>query len=541
MSSAPIADRLRTYVTPSSPLGPSDAAQITDDEVAAKLFDIHNQSFYKLLRRDLSVLIGRRGSGKTALLNSYKYRKFLDRDGTPATVGNTSDFRSYDVVIDAVTYKQFEDMQKLVVRDPERFRTIEAVVDDWESLITDYFFAKFIMEEVEGGRKTDAIVTLNDYLHHDEDDYKRDVREMVWGRSLRDKIKALFHLHGDHHANRLNRADALEVAVRHLDDTKRRALVVFDSMDEYDVGNVTFNRTLGALIRFISHFNSRQDRVKIKLGLPSEIFPEVTRASANALKDLINVDQLSWTAIELAQIAAHRFRLFLELYDPDTAVGLNDLDLDRRADVHEFWTQFFPKVQLNRYGEEEEPLTYILRHTQLLPRQFLVIVQRIIMRSYAELGHYRKCQSSSIAEAIEGIEPLIASEILHAFAHVYPFAEALCRPVFGDFPTVFSFDELENKWRKKGRPVAKVHVPDLDVAEFTEMVVRMGIVGVGQEEKDRYYEGSFAYDSLAPLNIGEGNALCLHPIFSRHFNAAGNEKKKAVIPKGVAGIRWGGR
>jgi hypothetical protein len=58
-----IDDRIRQYVTPQAPLGPSDAAQITDIEVAARLFDPHNKSFNSLLRKDLSVVIGRRGSG----------------------------------------------------------------------------------------------------------------------------------------------------------------------------------------------------------------------------------------------------------------------------------------------------------------------------------------------------------------------------------------------------------------------------------------------------------------------------------------------
>jgi hypothetical protein len=277
--------------------------------------------------------------------------------------------------------------------------------------------------------------------------------------------------------------------------------------------------------------------VKIKLGLPAEIFPEVQRASANPLKDLVSVDQLKWTAIELAQIAAHRFRLFLELYDPDHAYQLRELDLNRREDVRDFWNRFLPEKQINRYGQAEEAMTYVMRHTQLLPRQLLMILQKAIVISAGLTGGYRELKKEAVQEAIESTEPLIANEILSAFAHVYPKAEEICKPVFANFPTVFTFDQLEEKWRRKGRPVAHQKGLDFDMPHFGEMLVRMGIVGLGDRETDWYFEGTFGYDTLSPANLGEGQSLCLHPIFSRHFNACANQQRKAVIPQGAA-IRW---
>lgn len=536
MHSDSVSSHLREYLTPTSPLGPSDAAQIRDVEVAARLFDPHNRSFNTLLRRDLSVVIGRRGSGKTALLNSYKYRPFLDNYDPRETYKARSDFSSYDLIIDVTPYKHFDDMQRIVTSDPGAFRSVEAIVEDWESHLLEFFFARLVSTEVENDRRSPHITSLQHYLDQDEDSFKLQAREKIWGISLLERLKSLMHI-DTKPAGRISRDEALAAATTHLTATKQRALIVFDSMDEYDIGNPVFTRTLGALIRFIGHFNIRQDRIKIKLGLPSEIFPEVQRASANPLKDLVSVDQLSWSAMELAQIAAHRFQLFLELHDEEYALHLRHLDLNKRDDVKEFWAKFFPVVHENRYSQPEEPMTYVLRHTQLLPRQLLMMLQRIITRSAAVTGGYREIKDAAITEAVETTEPQIANEILGAFRHVYPFAEDLCKPVFANFPTVFSYDQLEDKWRKKGRAAMQSH-PDFEMAQFGEMLIRMGIVGVGHDETDRYYEGHFGYDSLAPMNIGEGHPLCLHPIFSRHFNAAGNEQRKAIIPKGVAAIRW---
>ncbi|MGZ5440830.1 MAG: GTPase domain-containing protein [Thermoanaerobaculia bacterium] len=532
---SPLSDRLRNYLTPSAPLGPSDAAQIHDVEVAARLFDPHNRSFVTLLRRDLSVLVGRRGSGKTALLNSYLYRPFIDRYTNPPVHGVTSDYRAYDLVIAVETYKHFDNMQRLVVGDPTVFRPVEAVVDDWESVVCDYFFAKLVDEGQQQGESSEQLKGLLRYLHQDDTDYAKRSRELVWGVSLLDRLLQLSTTPRAGNI-RWTRQDALQAAFEHLRAAGRRALIIFDSMDEYDIGSPVFNRTLAALIRFITQFNARQESVAIKLVLPSEVLPEITRASANPLKDLTNIDRLIWAPAELAQLAAHRFRLFLELYAPDVADDVVDLDLNRRADLRTFWGRFLPSALVNRYGSEEDSLTYVFRHTQLLPRQCLMILQRAIVTNYASTGGYRSLSSAAIVEAVEFTESFIASEILHAFGHVYPTAEALCRPVFANFPTVFSYDELEDKWRKRGRPVAARWALGFDTADFGEMLLRMGIVGLSSNETERYHEGKFAYDAMRPVNIGEGHALCLHPIFGRHFNAAGNRHRKAVVPEGLRGV-----
>jgi hypothetical protein len=528
-----LAARLRGYLKPSTPLGPTDASRIHDVEVAARLFDPHNDSFKTLLRRDLSVLTGRRGSGKTALLNSYAYRPFLDKFARPSIRSASSDYRTYDIVIEIETYKHFDDMQKLVVRNSAAFRPVEAVVDDWESIVLDYFFARLVALDADNEIVAAATAQLRHYLHQDVTDYKHEIRAMVWGSGLIDKLKHLVHHNAPNPDVRLNREDALGIAVEHLNATDRCAVIVFDSMDEYDIENVVFNRTLAALIRFISDFNTRQDKITVKLGLPSEIYPEINRASANPLKDLVNVDQLTWTAVDLEQIAAHRFRLFLELYDPDYAIELSDLDLEKRHVLRAFWKRFFPSLHPNRFGVLENPMTYVLRHTQLLPRQFRLMLHKIILGTAEVTGGYRKFEPAAITAAIETTESQLANEILGAFAHVYPRAERLIRPVLANFPTVFSYDELENRWRKKGRPVARALVPELEMPQFAEMLLRIGIIGLGHDETERYHEGEFSYDALEPTNIGEGHDLCLHPIFSKHFNAAGNPKHKAILPKGV--------
>jgi hypothetical protein len=520
--------RIKKYVTPHAPLGPSDAAQIRDTEVAARLFDPHNKSFNSLLRKDLSVVIGRRGSGKTALLNSYKYRPYLGKVGPSG-----SDFKAYDIVIEIVTHKQFQDMQRRVVRDKATFRPIEAVVDDWGKLIVDYVLATLLSQVKDQDKNDEHLRVLERYLRQDETEFEDEVRQDVWGKTLWSKIRSIWAREERSDATHLSTDDALNIAIKYLKSRKQKAVVIFDSMDEYNIGDEVFDRTIGALVRFITHFNTRYDQIKIKLGLPSEIFPEVRVASGNPLKDLVSFDQVQWTAMELMQIAAYRYYLFLSLYDPEFSLDLQDIDLNRREGVHQFWRKFFPKKQINRYGNEEDAMRYVLRHTQLLPRQFLMILQTIVVASHRLTGGYREFHSEVVKTSIEELEPIVAGEIFGAFKRVYPFAEEIGRAVFGNLPTVLSYDQLEDQWRKRARhQMLKINA-DFEMVNFCDMLVRMGILGLVKEETEFYYNAKFGYGLLAPFNIGQGNELCLHPIFSKCFNASGNLKRKPISPQGV--------
>ena len=520
-------DRMRRFLNPDDPLGPEDAHEVEDVEVASRLFDPHNKSFNTLLRKDISVVVGRRGSGKTALLNAYKYRQFLDPVETPDPSCNSFDYNDYDIVIDVVSYKQFYAMQQRVAGNPDEFRPIESVMEEWEDTLLDYFFGMFLDSTL--GRRSPPtngdMAVIRSYLHRQVDAAK----EMIWGTPLYKRLKQF--LIGSETQDPPTRQDAEDAVMHYLKKTGQKAVVIFDSMDEYPVGNEQFDRTIGALTRVIRRFNRRHDRVKIKLGLPSEIYPEVERISGNALKDL-NVDQVRWTAMELAQIAAHRFRLFLQIHDEKQAMRVAAYDLRHREQVHHFWRTFFPTKQKNRYSTDEDALVYIARHTQLLPRQFLRILKRVILENtQRRAGSW--FGEEAVQNAVEAEEPRIAGEIFGAFKFVYPQAERLGRAVFGNCPTVFSFDFLENRWRRHGRRERESNIAMFDTVDFVDMLIRMGILGVVLKETAYYYEGKFAYDQLTPFNIGAKQLLCIHPIFSKCFNCAGNEGRKVVIPQGA--------
>lgn len=66
-----IQSELLQYVREDQPFGPPDADAVESGPCAAALFDWYNHAFAELLKGS-DIIVGRRGSGKSALINTFK-------------------------------------------------------------------------------------------------------------------------------------------------------------------------------------------------------------------------------------------------------------------------------------------------------------------------------------------------------------------------------------------------------------------------------------------------------------------------------------
>lgn len=525
-----LAERMLRVVNARFPLGPSDAQSISDAEVAGRLFDPHNQSFNELMREDISVVVGRRGSGKTALLRSYLYRDHLPGLGAAA---RTSDIRDYEVVITVKEWQKFVEMQNFVAGAPGRVMPVEAIIERWQELIHDYLLASLVNQAAHLLRR-EVLDEILRFLNRDVIEEHERARRAVWGAPLMELVRGRPAAPAERRNGRIDSSGAaLALIDQSLRAGRRKAICIFDSLDEYQVKRDQMDRTVGALLRFIARFNAGFQAIRIKLALPAEIFPEIQEASGNPLKDLVDYNQVRWDANELCRIAAYRFRLFLQLHDEEHYRKLTRYDIGTRQGLRGFWQSYFTEPVANRYGLPEHPMTYLLRHTQMLPRQMFYILERIILRS-KETRHWRSCETAAIRPSIEEAESNIAREVFGAFRDIYPSAALITETIFGNMPTIFDYDMLEDRWRKYGRALASRLDSELEFTQFGQMLLRMGICGIRRSETERYIIGEFAYHMLVPFRFGPGNEFCMHPIFSKHFNCRENGNGKAVLPVGAS-------
>jgi len=74
-----VLNSISPYITRDEPFGPIDSVDIDSNDLGALklLFEQHNWT-YKNLRNRPSIIIGRRGSGKTSYLHSVFFDKQYD-------------------------------------------------------------------------------------------------------------------------------------------------------------------------------------------------------------------------------------------------------------------------------------------------------------------------------------------------------------------------------------------------------------------------------------------------------------------------------
>ena len=128
---------------------------------------------------------------------------------------------------------------------------------------------------------------------------------------------------------------------------------------------------------------------------PGRSTPFFELQSSNHLKDLsptTSVSKLRWRPIDLLKIVAERYREFLTLHlhgEKEVIKTVERLDLSQRLALKEFYSLVVPENVINRLGREEATLAYIVRHTQLPPREFLMIFDAPIRHSHKKTGSWR--------------------------------------------------------------------------------------------------------------------------------------------------------
>jgi hypothetical protein len=261
--------------------------------------------------------------------------------------------------------------------------------------------------------------------------------------------------------------------------------------------------------------------------------------SDNPLKDFGSKLDVTWRVEELLRIAAHRFKKYVEFYYPDAfKEEIRLYRLDQPSHVKEFWERVMPNFVVNRFGHNESPMGMVLRHTQLLPRQLLVILNAIAVQNHRITGNGRfvRFESEAILKGLEEAENVICREVFNAYRSTYPSAEDICTRCLPFLPARFRDGQLHSVYNRHGKALAYTS----DYEDFRSILIQIGVIGRIVKETDLYIEGEFIYNTTNNLNVQGNDLLCVHPVFSRVFNQGSNAEggqPKRVYPHAVgAGV-----
>jgi hypothetical protein len=211
---------------------------------------------------------------------------------------------------------------------------------------------------------------------------------------------------------------------------------------------------------------------------------------------------------------------------------MSPLDLTKRSDAIALFNKVLPEKIINQTGFQEETVSYILRHTQLLPRHFLMLLNSIFKNSGSTQALIPfPLSREKIINGIRQVEEYIVSEIFGAFRLSYPTAEVTCKRCLPELGHIFSVGELQQTFTRHGKAV----FGGGSFFDFERMLMEIGAVGrvIPGKESDVYIKGNFEYTVSHELTASYEDDLCLHPLFSGIFSNGGR-RDRPVYPYGSA-------
>jgi hypothetical protein len=506
-------------ITDREPLGPIDQDRV---KLSADVSAILNSSvapFRAVVRQPPIILFGRKGSGKSSVLAELQVQAQTSRpmSGELPSEGGTfvMTLKSWEEFFQLTSDVQVR-TQASIVGGTGGFMPPELHEKLWVEVIWDRiikFFYNF--SSIDPARA--MLRPVDSYMHSNP----------MWGQPVRTAAEQLFQ-------------EAQSAILSFLVARRSKLLLLFDSMDEYPVRNDMFMETLGGLLRAINSMYYDFQNVRITFCMPEEIEKFLNAESSNLLKDYASSQRIRWKPVDLLKAVAHRYRLCLSKYDEAFFDEIKTINLNERDGLHTLFDRILPTTIRNGFGEREDPLAYIIRHTQLLPRHAIAIFNSIISINHIATGGFRLLTEESISEGIKRIEALIAGQVLYPYLKIYPYLLDTCKAVLPDLEPICSYDQLRSAQSRFKQRVE----PDAGNALW-QTLFQMGVLGKVASGDDktrtegiktsRYILANFHFNIDGGFGFSTDGMYCFHPVFSRYFGMARRDldDKRVVYPAGV--------
>lgn len=505
-------DDLREYVSPEQPFGPENAKVVKEPRCSYLLFNKYN-IFSKEYRQNPRVIIGRRGSGKTTITSITSY---IDQHTYIITVKPEEAL----TVVQAIAYPE----------GAKSLQYVESTANIWA-----VFFNTLLMAEACRSAPTSSLLRSRKYLAVTEVPVTGAISGVMG--ALRRKAESLgqgvasFVVSAFLDALNEDMESSYTEAKRELDDFLEKegkdAVIIIDSIEDYHLEVPEKADVMGGLLKCVGEFGGR--RRSVRLCLPGESYFEVRKCSKNPLKDFNKNLLLQWLPSEIFGIIAWRFQLYNRMYDLERFKALQHINLTDRKGALQIIDELLPKRLTNGIGIDEPTVTYLMRHTQLLPRQVILILNRIFVNTRSDSTRIERVTGQKVVDAVSQVESTLCEEVFTAYYHKYPLAYEVCDKCIPELPRQFDDGTLHKVYNRHGKRFFEEQNPDSEYSDFKKMLIEMGVIGRVRKKTEIYAEAEFEYAKPGRLSVSVDDELCLHPLFSGEFSSGKNSNNGLVV------------
>jgi archaellum biogenesis ATPase FlaH len=485
-------------LTDLEPFGEADCEselKVMGSSEYSKYYFEHTRFNREALNPKVFLIIGRRGAGKTALSQFFSFQQLMP---------NTTTIE----VDEPAAFQQL--MSKLAESAAtSREVAIPRLVKIWEFVIWSTIFWQLqdkdprIRAAVMFTERTDQVSS-----------FIRQVLKTLVSNFLTADNGLADELEDFISNERIERAKkaALEVI------SGNKVIIALDTMENYAVRDEAMMRSMGALIQCASRFSRNYARhgIYLKVFIMAEIFPYLKEeVSLNPLKFIHDEIYLQWRPKDLMRLISWRYDRYLKENNLVTP-SINKVDWDNHHEIlKEKWEPYWGRKLQTRQGLIEETFPFVLRHTQLRPRQLIVLCNSVA--KHAQDGDtFPKFGPESIMEGIQRAEKRLAEEVMNSYSSVYPGAARIAEALSG-LPLIFKGNELD---KRAPQTASQWPAGEYSPYAFRQFVSELGIVGRVRNvsEKTGIVEADFEYAGESRISLLVTDQCVIHPMFYKKLN-----------------------
>lgn len=479
-------------------------------------------SYSEFINPDCMFLVGRIGTGKTAML--LKLMKDIEEKvNKNYRLGELIETQRYAVKISRII--RLTELSRLSYAEQEDY-----VRELWEKTLN--AVAMLRLYQSFSASSPDRVEKIGQFLKMNR--MVDDIDDRPLKMKLMDLLDAFSHI--DNAAIQgastaiqtfVYDSDGYSAALREMNRLLNREgglVVLIDSGDRYEYNDSITLAVLNGLIKACKDINRSERGLFIKLALPSELIPKLT--SVNLEKLSSKMVYIRWSQKDLKTMIAVRLYKYIN----------NISGCVETEEAIKFFDQYYDKFCDTKYNCRFPTFSYCMSYTQKKPRQMIAIFNAWL---HLEKIDKRKGRMDLLNDAISLDIVTRIQGAMNIYSAINPYMYDMFQRTFASKKYCFSESEFD-VWLKACSRTRG----DLDAYDLKKYFISSGLVGVMvslhdiptghttlQNQSDmRIKEVLFEYQQKEGLPYNTASRFCLHPMCFEALNIE-YDRNTLVYPK----------